>query len=314
MKKFALLLIFTILFTLFLVGCGSADTECPPLTAPIITGTSPPIADPTVIPQEICDDLSFSGRLPDKLNGILWMQTSSEYQIAAEQTYMLARVMLDRGLADNTWTAALEQTGNYAHLPPAVIVDVDETVLDNSPFQARLEKAGIGFDYEVWDKWVREMKAAAVPGAVEFLQYAYDEGVMVFYMTNRSYEHEEATRGNLEKLGFPLDDQIDTLLMNGEKEDWVSDKTNRRSFLADQYRIILLIGDVPNDFVIGTKGVSIEERNAELEGYHDYWGEKWILTPNPVYGDWEAALYDHDYGLSAEQKVERKLAWLDVVE
>src|SRR5215203_940023 len=74
----------------------------------------------------------------ENLNAVAWMQTSLEYQASAVQAYRLAARQLDEALADRSWTAAIEQTGDASKLPPAVVLDIDETVLDNSPFQARV--------------------------------------------------------------------------------------------------------------------------------------------------------------------------------
>jgi 5'-nucleotidase (lipoprotein e(P4) family) len=257
---------------------------------------------------------SRDGHIPDRLNSILWVQSSTEYQMVATQSYLLAEALLDRGLEDNDWTAAVEQSEDYSQLPPAIIVDVDETVLDNSAYHARLECAGTYWDDDLWDDWVLEMHASAVPGSVEFLRYAQSRGVIVFYVTNRSHEHEQATRSNLLSLGFPISDQVDTLLTRRERTNWDSDKTTRRSFIAEQYRIILLIGDDANDFVAGTQNVSSELREEVLDKYEEYWGEKWVVIPNPVYGGWESALYDFKSGLSDAQKFEIKFEGMDTLE
>jgi len=216
-----------VIMVLTVVACTSKDAASTQKPLPNYTSDPTFIHTQTNTPPIPCEDSSLSGHIPEKLNSILWVQSSTEYQMAATQSYLLARVMLDKGLEDNNWTAAVEQSEDYSHLPPAVILDVDETVLDNSAYQARLEKAGTGWDDEIWNNWVLEMKATAVPGAIEFVQYAQSKGVMVFYLTNRSHEHEQATRSNLINLGFPINDQIDTLLTRGEEENWVSDKINR---------------------------------------------------------------------------------------
>lgn len=301
-----------LIFLLFVVGCdidsfAEVPTDTPDPCAHIDCPTPPPC--PTSQP---CTE--FSDIFTEKLNSILWIQSSSEYQMVTTQSYLLAKVMLDRGLADPNWTAAVEQTGNYSNLPPAIILDVDETVLDNSGFQARLEKAGKGWDNEIWNNWVLESKAPAVPGALEFLNYANSKGVIIFYMTNRSHELEEATRSNLISLGFPMSEEIDTLLTNGEQEDWVTDKTSRRKLVADGYRILLLFGDVTNDFVAGTDNIRSEECMDVMNSYHEYWGEKWIVIPNPIYGGWESATYNFDYSLSRREKVDIKFKFMDTLE
>ncbi|MEA3327938.1 MAG: HAD family acid phosphatase [Chloroflexota bacterium] len=317
-------LLFSLILVSFLMLTACAQTEPTPTVIPQpLSYTVTPDTSKDSQPNqntEITQNNQINQNLPEtnnalaKLNSILWMQTSAEFRMTAIQSYALASVMLDRGLEDANWTAAVEQIGDYSNLPPAIIMDVDETVLDNSAYQARLVRAGTSWDINIWNEWVLESKAPAIPGVVEFLQYAQSKGVTVFYMTNRSHELEQATRENLIDLGCPMEDELDTLLTHGEQENWVTDKTNRRSLLAEQYRIILLIGDDPNDFVAGTKDGNPTSRNEVFSEYQAYWGEKWILIPNPIYGGWEAALYDFNYGLSAEEKFDLKLEWLDPVD
>lgn len=246
------------------------------------------------------------------LLGTLWMQTSAEYQMITKQAYELAKIKLMDGLANSDWTAALEQTSNYAQLPPAIILDLDETVLNNSAYQARLVKENKSYDEGSWNQWVREEKATLVPGALDFVKFALAQNVSVFYATNRTHDVEEATRNNLVKLGFLLNDQQDWILTKNEKENWGSDKTTRRNFLAESHRIILLFGDDLNDFVSGAK-VSLETRVELANKYKNYWGEKWITIPNPLYGSWEAALYEFDYSHSKEQKIQKKMNRLNTL-
>ena len=246
------------------------------------------------------------------LLGTLWMQTSAEYQMITKQAYELAKIKLMDGLENSDWTAALEQTSNYAQLPPAIILDLDETVLNNSAYQARLAKENKSYDEDTWNQWVKEEKATLVPGALDFVKFALAQHVSVFYATNRTHDVEEATKNNLVKLGFPLNDQQDWILTKNEKENWGSDKTTRRNFLAQSHRIILLFGDDLNDFVSGAK-VSLETRVELANKYKNYWGEKWITIPNPLYGSWEAALYEFDYSHSKEQKIQKKMNRLNTL-
>ncbi|MFQ5793213.1 MAG: 5'-nucleotidase, lipoprotein e(P4) family [Acidobacteriota bacterium] len=240
------------------------------------------------------------------LQSVLWTQSAAEYRGSALQSYALARRMLDRALSDPAWSAGLEETASYSDLPPAVILDVDETVLDNSAYQARLIVQNAAYDNDTWNAWCREMNALPVPGALGFTRYAADKGVAVFYVTNRRHEVEEATRKNLEKYGFPLDRNRDTLYTRGEKEGWQgSDKTPRRQEIASRFRLLLLVGDNLGDFLPGTRG-SVKERMLLAEKYADYWGSRWILLPNPQYGGWEGAIFDFDYGLSDGQRLKRK--------
>ncbi len=240
------------------------------------------------------------------LNSVLWMQTAGEWRALTRQTYRQGERMLDAALEDPTWTAALEQAEDASELPPAVILDVDETVLDNSAFEARLITQDATFQTDAWNEWCRLEQALPIPGAVEFTQYAAERGVTVFYLTNRRHEVEEATRRNLEKHGFPLDPDEDTLYTRAEREEWdVSDKSGRRAEIASRYRVLLLFGDDLNDFVTGSRA-SLEERNALVEEHDGYWGNRWFVLPNPAYGGWEGALTDFDYGLDPDPRLGRK--------
>ncbi len=247
-------------------------------------------------------------RTHELLGATLWLQTSVEYPAGAVQAYRLARVRLEQALADPAWTASSEQleSGGYATLPPAVILDVDETVLDNSPFEARLVLDEEEYDPAGnWPRWVHEAAAAAVPGAVEFTTWAAERGVAVFYVTNRNHDLEEPTRRNLEALGFPLLADRDPLLTRYERPEWQSEKAGRRRHVAETHRILLLIGDDASDFATGFRA-SLEERRRRLAETAAYWGERWIVVPNPVHGSWERALYDWGDGLSRAEKLEYK--------
>ena len=238
------------------------------------------------------------------LNATLWTQQSAEYRASAEQAYRTASRMLDLGLADPAWTAVPEQEGDPGDLRPAVILDVDETVLDNSAYQARLIVEGREYP-DGWDAWVREATALPVPGALGFARHAAERGVTVFYVTNRDATLEEATERNLERAGFPLAEGLDVLLMRGERESWGSDKSSRRAYVAGTHRILILAGDDLNDF-ISVSRASIEERDRLEAEYASHWGVRWIMLPNPAYGSWERALYGFESGLSPEQRRERK--------
>lgn len=249
---------------------------------------------------------SAARRTHENLHSVLWMQTSVEYWALAKQSYLRARAMLDEALADPSWTAALEQTGTFSHGAAAVILDVDETVLDNSPYAARLMTQGAEYSLATWHAWCDEAAARAVPGAVEFTRYAAERGVRVYYVTNRRHEVEESTRRNLEKLGFPLDPDRDTILTRGERPDWRgSDKGPRRKEVTSNHRVLLLIGDNLGDFVsAGT--ASVDERASIAEEYESYWGTRWIVLPNPQYGSWEEAILGFDTRLTDEEMLRIK--------
>jgi acid phosphatase len=237
----------------------------------------------------------------DNLNATLWMQRSVEYAGSTEAAFALAKIRLDQALKDKSWTAApAEQTGNFGGLPPAIISDVDETLLDNSAYQAWNITAGTPFSNETWAKFVQAKISTAIPGAVDFTSYAAAKGVTVFYVSNRTVDGEQATRDNMAKLAFPMGrGNVDTFLMANEQDGWGSKKGSRRAVIAKDYRILLLLGDNFGDFVDAYKGSEAERKQVfEANGFR--WGHDWIMLPNPSYGSWEAVPYTFDYGASPE--------------
>ena len=247
----------------------------------------------------------------DLLNAVLWMQRSVEYKASALTAFALARLRLDQALTDPSWTAApKEQTGAYQTLPPAVILDIDETILDNSGYQAWMALKDTTFDAKTWNAYVNTVSSVAIPGAVEFAKYAATRGVKVFYVSNRTAEEEPATRKNLEKFGFPLDDKLDTVLMAREQPDWGSAKGTRRAHVARSFRVVLNLGDNFGDFVDEYRGTEAE-RLKVLEEHKYRWGREWIMLANPSYGSFESAPYKHDFKLSNGDKRKAKRSALD---
>lgn len=231
----------------------------------------------------------------------LWTQNAAEYKALTTSIYQTAASNLLMAKEDSYWTAYPQQENkSIRELPAAIILDVDETVLDNSPFQARMIEQESSFDPQQWNSWVMEAKADAVAGAVSFTQRAAEEGIAIFYLTNRDAKVEEGTRKNLQKLGFPLSDEQDRILSNNERENWTSAKTQRRAYIAQNYRILMLFGDDLNDF-ISAKNISREERDKLVKSNRKKWGKMWYILPNPIYGSWENALYNFDNSLTPAQ-------------
>jgi acid phosphatase len=250
----------------------------------------------------------------DQLQAVLWMQRSAEYEAACLQAFRSAAHALEHACRDATWTACLEHADgiDWQHLPPAVVVDVDETLLDNSAFAARRIRAGSGFDADAWAAWVRERQAGAIPGALAYVRQAVALGVRVVYVTNRRADstaagdtstEESDTRANLLRLGFPIveADDEDVVLCAGE----IGDKSARRRHVAGRYRIVQLVGDNLADFAPGTEprrgdeaphGAAVEcarverDRARLVHSLAHWWGERWILIPNPAYGSFETVL------------------------
>ncbi|TMV78059.1 5-nucleotide phosphatase, partial [Thioclava sp. BHET1] len=157
----------------------------------------------------------------DLLNATLWMQKSVEYKATVMGLFDLAKLRLDAALADPEWSAVPDKEGkDYQKLPVAIISDLDETLLDNNVYEASLVTRNKGFSGKEWTQYVKDEVTKATPGAVDFLKYAASKGVKIFYVTNRNAEEKEATKANIEKLGFPMGGNVDTLLVKGQQPDW----------------------------------------------------------------------------------------------
>ena len=235
----------------------------------------------------------------ERLNAVLWMETAAEYWAASVAAYAAADRALDAALRDRAWTAAIEQTGNYESLPPAVILDVDETVLDNAPLQGQLVLDRRDYSQQYWEEWVRLAVGAPIPGAADFLASAAKRGVDLFFVTNRTAAEQDKTIEALVKAGLKASDA--NVLCTGEN-GWTSDKTARRAEIAKSHRILLLVGDDLNDFV-STAKLTPDQRMALATTHRRRWGLQWIMIPNPVYGSWERALYP---GVSADAEILRR--------
>jgi len=267
----------------------------------------PPVVAPA-LPEAVAPPCNAGVSI---LNASLWVESSAEYRAAALQTFSAARRALDQALADTSWVGAEEETANDPSQPPAIILDLDETVLDNSGAETRFIRAGVTYDVKMWKQWVSESAAPAIPGAAELLAYAKSRGVTPFYITNRDLDathpelnEEPGTRANLEKLGFPLDPAVDTLLMRGKNGFTTSDKSPRRAFVAGSYRVLLLLGDDLNDFT-NAIGKTAAEREQMIGRTADWWGTRWFILPNPMYGSFEAAAIGS--GGTPCEKLQRKV-------
>ena len=242
---------------------------------------------------------------------VLYAQSSAEYEASNIQTYVNAKSALDRALNDNSWTAALEQKENFKNKPPAIILDIDETVLNNIPFQARSIINGQSYPIG-WLEWMLEESSNAVAGASDFLEYAQSKGIKIFYITNRIAVAEDATRNNIKKLGLPLDTDRDVLLMKNEN-GWTSDKVSRRELVAKDYRILLLIGDQLGDFLpLDETTLELDSRKNLADTYDHMWGSKWFMITNPMYGRWEASIYNNEYPDTEDKLMQMRLEALEL--
>jgi 5'-nucleotidase (lipoprotein e(P4) family) len=226
----------------------------------------------------------------------LYQQASGEARALEYQTYLLARMLLDRDLHNRR-----------IKMQRAIIVDVDETILDNSRYQGMLIKRGVNYP-EGWTDWCNRAEATPIPGALDFLKYAHSRGVRVFYITNRKIAEKDGTARNLKSLGFPeVNDE--TLLVRTDTES--DTKEPRRRSVAARYHIVLLMGDNLNDFSdVFEKSKTVAARLEATEKNRLQFGTHFIVLPNAMYGDWENAVYDYNLKLSSEEKQAKRRALL----
>jgi 5'-nucleotidase (lipoprotein e(P4) family) len=226
------------------------------------------------------------------LLSVLWFQRSAEMQALFYQCYNIAKSSLSE---------KLKKPLNSK--PKAVIMDIDETVLNNSPVEAYQTIKNIPFSDSLWLTWVKRASAEPLPGVMDFIKYAESKGVEIFYITNRESPWEtEPTLRNLREKGLPFADSIHLVL----KTD-MSSKEIRRKVICEKYDVLLLIGDNLADFdvVFDRRGDdlgfnSVKERMAEF-------GEKFIILPNPMYGPWINAAIKNSTGNTTKAKLLKSL-------
>ena len=264
-------------------------------------------------PDRIAPASAPSGPAPnDNLNAVAWTQTAIEHDLIYREVYRVAGEKLGAALADSNWDALPNRDRTAppsSTLKPAVIVDIDETVLDNSPYQARLVANGTAYDEFTWSEWCREKRAKPLPGALEFAQDAAKRGATVFYLSNRAQDLNAPTLENLRADGFPVENDAVFLglgtVVDGCEQNG-SEKGCRRALVGRTHRVLMQFGDQIGDFV-DVDANTPESRRAAIEPYAGWIGERWFVLPNPTYGAWEPALFNNDWARPAGERREAKI-------
>jgi len=218
------------------------------------------------------------------VKALLWSQFSAE----AEALYLQGYNIASRILKDSA--------GITYEMPWAVVLDIDETVLDNSPFDVEKIRAGTKYSEEIWAEWCEMREAIALPGALEFIRLAEKLGVEVFYVSNRKDNLKEATLDNLNELEFPYADEAHLML---KKES--SSKDARREAVSMNYNILLLIGDNLGDFDGIFDDRTIVYGKPAVREMKEQFGSRFIMLPNPMYGRWERGTFPE--GMPGEKEV-----------
>jgi len=210
----------------------------------------------------------------------LYSYYADEYRALTYQAFNIAWERIDKIRTDHPNAEKL-----------AILVDIDETLLDNSPFEALMIAEDTNYPY-MWNEWCNLANANAIPGAVEFLQYADETGFNIFYVSNRKKDYvQEATMNNLSNLGFPQISEDHFLLRLKRSEEVLnpSDKQMRRDEVsALGYEIVMMIGDNLGDFY--SDAHDPVERSAQLNSFKEEFGRKFIMLPNAMYGNWTESI------------------------
>jgi len=252
----------------------------------------------SVVAIVACSD-SPSGHTPDQDLGLLWVKHAAEYEALSRQAYHSAERALPGFIASKTWTALPGQV-NVEKLPPAIIFDVDETVVSGADFQLIVERPVTQVKLNNWNS---AGTALGVKGFARFANTARSAGVELFFVTNRPCEtidgnddpcpYKTTVLNDVREAGFDTD--LDHVMLAKEKPGWTKEKSFRREHIAHTHRIIMLFGDDLSDFIPCMRAIpaipcdvaaTAESRRKKVTRYAGYWGNGWYILPNPMHGSW----------------------------
>ena len=202
-------------------------------------------------------------------NDVRWVRESNEYIALCNQVYANAINKLKDTLSPNQYSL------NIFHNNYAVVMDLDETVLDNSYYQVELYNKKEKYNPDSWDEWVLKEEAGLVPGTYEYIRFLRNNDIQIIFISNRMHKRLEETKNNMKKLGIYSSDDI--YLLRIDKAD---KKTIRRAEIFNSsgrmkdyktFEIIQYLGDAIGDF---------EFENLDRFGLNQF------VFPNPMYGKW----------------------------
>ncbi|PLX09402.1 MAG: 5'-nucleotidase, lipoprotein e(P4) family [Marinilabiliales bacterium] len=230
------------------------------------------------------------------INATLWVQQSAEYEACCYQAFNYAKLALDTRI-------------NLANMdkPLAVVFDVDETLLDNSYYEANLIENNTTYTSETWKEWSDMQCATAIPGAIDLLNYVQSKGVEIIYISNRRENELEASISNMEKIGFPAVPVENFYFRTDE-----SSKVARREMVSEKYNIVLLVGDNLADFDGMFEDRSENMGKDVVTNNKDNFGTEFIILPNPMYGKWERALPSDEEKTATENRINAVIGYDEI--
>jgi 5'-nucleotidase (lipoprotein e(P4) family) len=224
--------------------------------------------------------------LDGKLWSSLFQQRAAEYKALCLQAFNIARLRVDEAVSQNSQAK-----------PLAVITDIDETFLDNSPNSVHQALLGKDYEQEAWSEWTAKGAADTLPGALAFFNYAASLHITVFYITNRDEKDRPGTLNNLKKFHFPFSDNEHLIVRQTE-----SSKEERRQKVMSGYQVVLLLGDNLGDFSALFEKKTEAERAYNVNQLAGEFGKRFIVLPNANYGGWEEAIYENKRTWTLAQK------------
>lgn len=250
--------------------------------------------------QSVTQQTQSSEHRPDE-SAVLWQQTAAEYEALCYQAFNSGIYWLKQTNQEYQNARDLNELN-----PRAIIMDLDETVLNNSPYNAQLIIDNDNYSSSSWNNWVRLSNAGFVPGAKEFIQQVRNLEIEVFFISNRSTETLDQTIGNLGSLGYEI--KTDHILLD-ETDD--GDKAERRAQVMKNYDVVMLVGDNLADFSdVFENPMSVTERKSKTFEFQEMFGNKFIVLPNPMYGKWESTLKEKDPQYPQNNRFEDKRSFL----
>jgi 5'-nucleotidase (lipoprotein e(P4) family) len=224
-------------------------------------------AAPGAPPQAPTAPVAF--RAPE---AIRWARDSAEHRALFLQVYRAATAHVER-------EAAARAPGTWA-----VVLDADETVIDNSLYQLERARAGLPFDSASWTAWCARREAVPLPGASVFLSRVRALGGRIGIVTNRSAAECPDTEAVFRAHGLAYD------VMLCKPESGPSDKNPRFEAVAGgttpvglpPLDIVAVVGDNIQDFPGQSQAIRKEGDEAFLP-----FGARFFVLPNPMYGSWE---------------------------
>ncbi|MCE5246814.1 5'-nucleotidase, lipoprotein e(P4) family [bacterium] len=249
---------------LLCAGCLASTTR--PAAVPPAASAPAAASAPTAVPSAAVP----AAKAAPISSGMRWFGYAAERRAIYLETYRTAAAAVERA-------AAGRAAGSWG-----VVLDIDETILDNSPWEREHERTGAPVEPSFGD-WCRRAEARPLPGAKEFLARVRALGGRIDLVSNRDDEVCEATRRNLDAVGLPYDQILCRVGTSDKNPRFAAVREGRAPSTLPAHEVVAYVGDNIQDFP------GLEQAAAAAAGEDAYapFGTAWFALPNPMYGSWE---------------------------